>query len=168
MKNIVLSSVLVVTALLLVGCMSPRSSYGTKMDSAKVNQIQKGVTTEQQLLAMCGQPLSTSLMPDGRRMLMFMYNETNMKLTGEGRAFIPIVGPMLVGSRGDRQQQMLQAYIKDGIVQDFVFNDSTSHIENGPFNHSVTPVASPAGVGTAPVSINASDGANDHLAGVGQ
>lgn len=117
----ILLAALYVTAALGLGC----SSSGKEMNQSSVSQIQKGVTTRQEVESQLGPPTSTSLMPDGRRMMTYMHHESKM----HGASFIPVVGGFFGGA--DRRSQVLQIYVKkDGIVEDYEFSDTSSEIKN--------------------------------------
>lgn len=121
---------------LLIGVLliiSACATYGTKMNRTQVDQIQKGVTTRAQVETMLGPPSHVTMMPDGQRMLMYMYNDTQMKAT----SFIPYAGAFMGGSTG--QSQQLQIMLgKDNIVQDYEFSDVTRDTSTNPWSAHTT------------------------------
>jgi len=99
--------------LLLAGCYSTK--MGDPIDADKVSQIQKGVTTRTQVEAMFGAPMSSSMMGDGRRMLVYNYSEFNGHMTG------PWSGA------GQNRSQMLQIMLdQNNVVQDYELSDGTT------------------------------------------
>lgn len=105
------------------GCAIPVSrSSGNPIDPDKVAQIEKGKTTRAEIEAMFGKPISTAMLMDGRRALS--YNYSNTKMTAFSTP-IPFTGR----AQGTIQTQILQIYIsKDGVVEDFEFNDNTQKV----------------------------------------
>jgi outer membrane protein assembly factor BamE (lipoprotein component of BamABCDE complex) len=106
------------------GCAS--STYGTRLDKAQVDRIEKGKSTRadvEALLGPCPTPVTAS--PDGTRMLTYAYSETQAH-ADIWRAFIP---HGLGGTGGEtiRHNQLLTIWIaSDGIVKDYEFSDLTT------------------------------------------
>lgn len=134
-------AVFISTGTLLAGCVS--SSFGTEINTSDVEKIQKGTTTREQIVQMFGQPMHTSMLGDGRRVLSYSYTATKAKATGA--SFIPIVGPIVGGARGESRMQTLQVILNaDGVVEDYELNDNASQIRGGVFGTKATPIAPPA------------------------
>jgi len=66
MKGMILAAAL---AVLLVGC----ASSGSKMDTANLDRIEVGETTQQEMIEMFGQPLGQNYTEDGRLALTWHY-----------------------------------------------------------------------------------------------
>ncbi|MBX4210629.1 outer membrane protein assembly factor BamE [Candidatus Parcubacteria bacterium] len=119
-KLICLLSVVFIS--LCVGC---ASEQGARVDSNKVSQIKKGVTTKDEVVQMLGDPVSVSMLPGGGRMMLYMHN----KITTQGQSFVPYVGMFTAG--GNTERQTLQISInKDGIVEDYEFSDRQGTMTN--------------------------------------
>lgn len=117
---------------LLAGCITrePEMSSGTPIESAKVAQIIKGKTTRAEIEGLFGKPEMTSMLPDGRRMITYNYNSTHMKVNSGAilRAAFTASGPL---AQGTTKTQALQIYLsKDGMVEDYEFNDNTRDIQS--------------------------------------
>lgn len=116
--------VFVFSVFCLSGCVT--STSGQRMDAAQVNSIKKGVTTRSEVEANFGPPIATGMLPDGKRVLTFSYNESKMK----GETFIPFYP----GGGADTRRQSLQVIVgPDNIVQDYDFNDTTGETKVGAF-----------------------------------
>lgn len=70
------------------------SSTGTNFDESRASEIQKDVTTREQLIAMFGQPNQHGMDSDGNTHLTWMYTESRVK----GKTFIPYAGPFVGGT----------------------------------------------------------------------
>lgn len=128
--RILFLSILIFT--LVGGCGTSRSTTGRTIDRSQVSQIQKGVTTREQVVALLGEPTSTSMIGEGRRMMIYSSLETEAKANVDGRMFIPIVGGFFhnTSSETTSRQQMLQIVLsKAGVVEDYEFSDRTSEAE---------------------------------------
>lgn len=97
------------------------------LDRAKVAQIQKGVTTREQVEAILGPPTSLGLGNDGERIALYMSWQLNSP-GPDAAMFIPIVGPYVSrGPETTQRQQMLQIlYTTSGVVKDYEFQDTAS------------------------------------------
>ncbi len=119
-----ISPVLVVAvfAALFQGC----ASSGTKIDPAAVSQIERGVTTKAQLVAALGNPISASMLGNGRELLVWSYAQTRVK----GRTFIPVVGAFAGGA--DTKMETLQVILdSDKVVEDYLWNNSQIETKTG-------------------------------------
>ena len=111
----------------LAGCMmqSPEMSSGSPIDPAKIAQIVKGRTTRAEVEALLGKPDQTSLLPDGRRTLVYNYSDTKTSVNAMSMMFSGMTGGGGAGVKAATHTQSLQLYIsKEGVVEDFEFNDS--------------------------------------------
>ena len=124
------------TSFFVSGC---GPTMGSKLDSAAVNKIQKGVTTRAQVEAAVGMPTNTSILPDGRRMAMYFYSESK----SDAMTFVPYAG-IFAGS-SNRRDQNLQVIYKENIVDDYEFSDTSKHVEGGLVNPHGTTVKTPDG-----------------------
>lgn len=75
--------------LILVGC----ASVGHQFDSTKIQSITKGETTESQLVAMFGPPMTKGINSEGEEVLTWMYTEAQVK----GQTFVPFAGAFIGG-----------------------------------------------------------------------
>ncbi|MCP5411442.1 MAG: hypothetical protein H6924_04815 [Alphaproteobacteria bacterium] len=82
--------IVLASLLLLAGCMSA----GVKVDERNLASFHKGQTTYQEVLARLGPPTTNSLMPDGRRMLMYSW----VQASARPQNFIPLVGAFVGGA----------------------------------------------------------------------
>lgn len=105
---------------LTVGCVSGKT--GTQIEGEKVTQIQKGVTTRDQVESLLGPPMAVSMMGDGRRMLMYYGSQANGKISP---AFLTM-GLVPASTKTDVRRQSLQIIIsKADVVEDYEFSDTT-------------------------------------------
>lgn len=86
----------VILALLLI---TACSTSGTKIQRDKLATIQKGVTTEQEILATFGKPDSITTTPD-RKVLAYTYQENNSMQRNVVATTGSLVGGMVAGSLG--------------------------------------------------------------------
>ena len=127
----------VTVSLFLSACSSYRASSGSKIESTQVSRIEKGKTTREQVIAMLGHPMHTSMLGDGRRMMLYSSTEMNGEVKSDGRSFIPIAGIFFAGrhtTEGTTRRQNLQIIVnKAGVVEDYEFTDQTTYekSENG-------------------------------------
>ena len=59
-----------------------------------MDQIHKGTTTKAEVIALLGQPMTDTLLPDGREMMLWSYSHAQVKAA----TFIPIAGAFVGGS----------------------------------------------------------------------
>lgn len=106
----------------LIGC----ASVGKPIDQNKISQIKEGVTTEQEVIAILGNPYMKTLSSDGEIIMLYQYT----KVKNRASNFIPVVNVFSSGM--DMRQQMLTILInKDGKVEKYTMNDSASEINSG-------------------------------------
>jgi len=116
---------LFITLVFLSGCVTS----GTKIDQNKVTQIKEGITTEQNVIQLLGNPYTKTLTSDGRTIMLYHY----VKVKNRASNFIPVAN-LLVGGM-DMQQQMLTVLIgQDGKVEKYTLNDSATPINSGMIN----------------------------------
>ena len=102
------------------------ASYGSNFDMSRVDDIQKGVTTESEVITFIGKPTGISRTSEGDKILTYIYTSTQVK----GATFIPIVGAFAGGA--DVSTKMLQVWIDNtGIVSRYLMNESGSTVNNG-------------------------------------
>lgn len=117
--------VLLLVAVLIAGC----ATSGKAIDQNKVTQIKEGVSTEQDVIQLLGNPYMKTLGSDGKIIMLYQYT----KVKNRASNFIPIVG--LLNSGMDMQQKMLTILIgNDGKVEKYTLNDSNSEIKSGLLN----------------------------------
>jgi hypothetical protein len=69
---------------LLAGC----ASVGQDFDEGKISQIQKGVTTEQEVISEFGQPTSRSVDSEGNSVLIWTYSHANAFGKANGKSLL--------------------------------------------------------------------------------
>src|SRR6266446_5696640 len=95
------------TLVFLTACLHVEN--GRPIDSNKVSQIQKGVTTRAEVESLLGQPTTVAMAGDGKRVLVYTYFKSHTTVA-------PFVGA--VG--GERTSQRLQVIVNtNNVVQDF-------------------------------------------------
>jgi hypothetical protein len=103
-----------VIAVALVGCASRTITAGHEFDVAKINNIQKGITTSDELAGLLGQPLTKSAQSDGEVLWNYSWKKGTATTT-QGSD-----GPV-VTSQGDRKT--LEVLIKNGLVENYTYKD---------------------------------------------
>jgi outer membrane protein assembly factor BamE (lipoprotein component of BamABCDE complex) len=93
----------------MAGC----ATVGRKLDTASVDQIEKGKTTRQEVLASIGSPDQVSR--NGSSDVTYTYTYSHSELTPA--SFIPYVGPLVGGTRS-QNQTVVVTFGRDGIVKD--------------------------------------------------
>jgi hypothetical protein len=89
-NNFMKNALLLFFVVTLASC----ASVGTNFDSRKITDIQKGKTTEPQLVAMFGKPNSRGVNSENGSTLMWIYSEAQVK----GSTFIPLAGAFVGGA----------------------------------------------------------------------
>jgi len=69
-------------------------STGTKVDTAQIQQFQKGATTYDQVVAALGDPTSVSTASDGKKAAVYSYAQSKIR----PESFIPYVGLVAGGA----------------------------------------------------------------------
>lgn len=113
---------IIICALVLVGC----ASSGKQFDTRKVNEIQKGKTTEADLFAMFGQPMARGQTGSGFKTFTWVYSEARTK----GETFIPFAGPF-IGGVDTRTKTLMVTVGTDGTVNDYNFSGSEFGVAGG-------------------------------------
>lgn len=127
-------------ALLLAGCITrnPEMTSGSPIEPAKVSRIVKGTTTRAEIETLFGKPDMTSMLPDGRRVITYNYSSTRMTVNSGAALRAAFTGGSL--GKGSTHTQSLQIYVtKDGVVEDFEFNDNMRDFQgfgDGSMKHS--------------------------------
>lgn len=115
-KNIFLL-VSVLSALALIGCTSTR--MGTDFNSANVNNLKVGKTTEQEAIQLIGQPIQRTRSADGTVTLQYMYSPGQTI-----HAFTPITNPNYIQNAGKGQKTLIVILGSDGKVKNFTESGS--------------------------------------------
>lgn len=111
---------LLATAAILFGALASGCvSHGVILSEEQISKIQRGSTTESEVLASLGQPTSISSM-NGRRMLIY----SGMYAQPRPATFIPVVGPLVGGA--DVRASSVVISISDGIVSDIYSTHTAS------------------------------------------
>lgn len=98
----------------LIGCATRTVTSGREFDAAKIADIQKGVTTGDELAGWLGQPLSKSAQPDGVVLWHYFWKKGTATTTQSSD------GPV-VTSTGDRKT--FDALVKNGVVENYTYQD---------------------------------------------
>lgn len=67
---------MVFVVLITAGCMTTESGNSKIIDASVTSQLKKGVTTEQQAIALLGQPSGSNDLPDGGQSISYNYEKT--------------------------------------------------------------------------------------------
>ncbi len=122
MGRLLRAFIVLVAVFSLVGC----ATVGKPIDQNKTSQIKEGVTTEQEVISILGNPYMKTLSSDGKIIMLYQYT----KVKNRASNFIPVVN--IFSSGMDMQQQMLTVLInKDGKVEKYTMNDSNTAINSG-------------------------------------
>jgi outer membrane protein assembly factor BamE (lipoprotein component of BamABCDE complex) len=108
--------------LAVAGC----SSVGTPIARDKVNQIQVGLTTEQDVLRMFGVPSTKTIDISGRQVLSWIFSSASAK----PQTFIPVAGAF-IGGYNTRLQQLTVLIDKKGRVESWTLNDRPNEVKYG-------------------------------------
>ncbi len=110
-------SLLLAAALLLPLLSGGCASAGRNFDDSQVSKIQKGVTTEQDLITMFGQPEQRSMNSEGQTVLTWMYTHGHVN----GKSFIPFAGAFMGGTNSESKS--LTVTLKDDKVVTYAVNN---------------------------------------------
>ncbi|MDK9738872.1 outer membrane protein assembly factor BamE [Vibrio sp. D404a] len=114
------------SALLLTVMLTACASQGTKMDNETISKVEKGQTTEQQLITMLGEPTSTGFSSDGSKQLTYTYSSAS----SNPASFIPFVGFLFSGV--DSETQVLYITLdKKGKVSDYTYSEQSTETKTG-------------------------------------
>ena len=111
MKKTILLLVLGLSALVLIGCASTR--MGTDFNSANVNKLIVGKTTEQEVIQFIGQPFNRMRSADGTVMLQYMYSPGQTI-----HPFTAITNPGYIQEEGKGRKMLTVIIDSDGKVKD--------------------------------------------------
>lgn len=118
MKNILLCVLLS----FLVGC----ASAGIQIDPNRIKDIQKGITTEREVIDFFGRPSSSGATSDGEVYYIYTFVRTNTKAA----TFVPVVGLFTGGS--DTEIEILQIWFDSNkVVKNFHFNTNDIEVRLG-------------------------------------
>jgi len=119
-----MSKILAVAALAIAlsGCMSS----GTKVDQAQMQQFQKGVTTEAQIIAKLGEPSSQTVKSDGTRTIVY----SHIAARPDAVDFVPIVGAFAGGAKSEMDIAMFN-FDASGVLKDYSATSSNAHVSTG-------------------------------------
>jgi outer membrane protein assembly factor BamE (lipoprotein component of BamABCDE complex) len=81
-KKILAFATFLVITLVTAGCYSTESGNTKIVDASLTMQLKKGKTTEQQAIALLGQPTSSTDLPDGGQSISYSYTKS------EGKYFV--------------------------------------------------------------------------------
>lgn len=119
------SPVIVASAALclaLCGCVAS----GVKVEERQLSSFQKGQTTLSQVVGQLGQPNSSTLMPDGRRLLIYTYIQAQAR----PESFVPIVGAFVGGA--DAHSNMVSlTFTPDGVLESYSASQSQYGVATG-------------------------------------
>jgi len=109
LKIILNNSAILLIIILIAGC----ASAGNNFDDSKISQIQKGQTTEADLVQMFGQPQNRATDSEGMTTLTWMY----MQSTVRASTFIPYAGAFMGGTNS--KDKTLNVVLADGKVKSY-------------------------------------------------
>ena len=128
MKKIALFFMLALSVFALAGCAASMGNSSIKSESnQKLSQkLIKGKTTESQVAQMFGQPESKSFAGNGDPIWSYQRNvERNGILS-----YVPVVG-LFANAQTDTNKVLAILFNKKGIVKNWEFTNSTSHLSAG-------------------------------------
>src|SRR4051812_3739873 len=102
--------VFLVGAMLLTGCVSS----GVRVEEASLTSLEKGKTSFSEVIGRLEQPTTNTLLPDGRRMLIYSW----MQARARPQSFIPLVGPF-VGGADSRSSSVIIWIGADGRLENY-------------------------------------------------
>jgi hypothetical protein len=130
--------------LALTGCTS--TTTGQKIETDKLAQIQKGKTTESEVVSLLGPPMSTMEIPGGKKVLNYSYTHAAGHATGT--SFVPYVNFFAGRAKGSSEFQHVSLTVgTNGVVEDVRVSQGATQTQTtgGIFGTSTTttPVAPP-------------------------
>ena len=114
--------IVLASLMLLAACVSS----GVKVDEANLAKFEAGKTTYAQVLGVLGPPTTNTLMPDGRRMLLYSWVQARAR----PQNFLPIVGAF-VGGSDSRSSNVILWIAKDGTLETYSASQSQYGIGRG-------------------------------------
>lgn len=109
-KNEEMKKIVPLIATALITACATTATRGTRGIASA--HIERGVTTEHQLIAEIGPPQGRGLDSHGRKMLTW----NRMDVSNTGKAWIPVVGPFLSGAEDVHTQQLIVSFDVSGRV----------------------------------------------------
>lgn len=109
----------------MTGCVSS----GTQVSEAQAKKFKKGVTTEAQVIAALGQPQTTTLTADGRRIDIYTFSRD----TPTAMDFVPYVGLLDAGAH-QKTTNVAFTFSKTGILQGYTSTAGHITAHYGIFN----------------------------------
>ena len=115
--------IIALVSVFLASCAS--SIHGTKVDSAQVNQIQKGKTTETEVIRMFGKPDEVTT-TGNQRNLLYTYMKTSGSVGFKGIViFILTLGIYPPSVNATTESNSLNVTIENGLVRDFTYSEGS-------------------------------------------
>jgi len=106
----------------LSGC----ATVGKKFSADKINLIEKGLTSKQDILNIFGDPENISTDSEGRDTFLYLYVKAKAKPT----SFIPIFW-IFSGGASTESKALTIYFDKEGIVEDYELSSSKQDIRTG-------------------------------------
>jgi hypothetical protein len=94
----------VLVALALAGCAEPGAARSARAIEAA--RIERGMTTEEQLIGQLGEPQLRGLDSKGRRMLIW----TRMDVSSSNKAWMTLIGQLLPNTDTLREQELVVSF----------------------------------------------------------
>jgi outer membrane protein assembly factor BamE (lipoprotein component of BamABCDE complex) len=110
------------TALVLAGCMSS----GTKVDERQLTGFERGVTTEDQVIAKLGKPDTRERLDDGTRIDKYTYVHASPKAVN----FVPVVGLFAGGANG-KSTTVRFTFDQNGLLKSYSTEVSNVDVRTG-------------------------------------
>jgi len=108
--------------LLLTAC----ASGGIKVEQSKLSQLEKGKTTYDQVVAICGKPTQTGIKDDGTKVIYYTYYSTQAR----PETFIPYVG-VFVGGADTENSTVSMAFDKKDVLRSYTSTQGSTGIGTG-------------------------------------
>lgn len=122
MKKPITLTLTLAAALLFTGCVTS----GRKIDQTKVDQIQKGVTTRDEVKKLLGAP--DQIIRDANGNTTFQYHY--VRATAKGESFIPVIGAFMGGANVQTQFFTVR-FGEDNKVADFTSTQGGTETSTG-------------------------------------
>ena len=106
--------ILAALVLEVAGCATKTVTSGHEFDAAKIANIQRGVTTGEELTAWLGKPLAKTVQPDGTVLWHYFWKKGKVTTT-QGSD-----GPVATSS-GERKT--LDATVRNGVVENYTYQN---------------------------------------------
>ena len=117
----------VLLIILLTTALTACASYGKRVDRNYAEKLQKGVTTEAEVIGALGQPMSVSYNSNNEKTLHYLHVKSQAKAI----SFVPIVG-LFAGGADTESTTFLIIIDKDtGLVKDWNYSQSNSSMDTG-------------------------------------